>query len=116
MSFCFMVAELEFVRNPAPDAGKKTANPSSANQKPPVMTGQSGGFTLSKLHSPGSPSRTSALLRLPNPSLGILKSVTSLDIYRFIAFMPGCAPKVKPAFSSSFPKLRHLTSVTHLTF
>lgn len=69
-----------------------------------------------KLHSPGSPSRTSALLRLPNPSLGILKSVTSLDIYRFIAFMPGCAPKVKPAFSSSFPKLRHLTSVTHLTF
>ena len=57
-----------------------------------------------------------ALLRLPNPSLGILKSVTSLDIYRFIAFMLGCAPKVKPAFSSPFPKLRHLTSVTHLTF
>lgn len=36
-----MVAELEFVRNPAPDAGKKTANPSSANQKPLAAAGQS---------------------------------------------------------------------------
>jgi len=34
-----MVAELEFVRNPAPDAGKKTANPSSANQKPLAAAG-----------------------------------------------------------------------------
>lgn len=74
------------------------------------------GFTLSKLYSPSSPSGTSALLRLPNPSLGILKSVTSLNIYRFIAFMPGCAPEVKPAFSSPFLKLGHLTSVICLTF
>ena len=57
-----------------------------------------------------------ALLRLTNPSLGVLKSVTSLDIYRFITFMPGCAPEVKPAFSSHFPKLRHLTFVIYLTF
>ena len=57
-----------------------------------------------------------ALLRLPNPSLGILKSVTSLDIYRFITFISGCVSGVKPTIPSLFLKLRHLTSVTHLTF
>jgi len=135
---------------------QETANPSSANQKPPVMTGQSGGFTLFKLHNPKStrlitsqkrvlelsayaaspcwffivvpqtfapklhfssfPSRTPAPLRLANPSLGVLKSVTGLDIYRFIAFISGCVSGMKPTTPSLFLKLRHLTSVTHLTF
>ena len=57
-----------------------------------------------------------ALLRPANPSLGVLKSVTILDIYRFIAFISGCISGVKPTTPSLFPKLRHLTSVTHLTF
>ena len=110
-----MIAELEFVRNPAPDAGKKPRTPAQQTRSPWQRRAGAKGFTLSKLHFPSSPSRTPALLRLPNPSLGILKSVTSLDIYRFIAFMPGCAPGVKPAFSSLFLKLRRLTSVIWLT-
>ena len=57
-----------------------------------------------------------ALFRITNPSLGVLKSVTSLDIYRFIAFMFGCVSGVKPAIPSLFLKPRNLTSVIYLTF
>lgn len=57
-----------------------------------------------------------ALLRLTNPSLGVLKSVTGLDIYRFMAFISGCVSGVKPTTPSPFPKFRRLTSVIYLTF
>ena len=57
-----------------------------------------------------------ALLRLPNPSLGILKSVTSLDIDKFMTFISGCASGEKSTSISFFLKLRRLTSVIHLTF
>ena len=67
---------------------------------------------LSRLSMQKSP----ALLCLTNPSLGVLKSVTSLDIYRFIAFISDCVSGVRPTTPSLFPKLRHLTSVIHLTF
>ena len=111
-----MVAELEFVRNPAPDAGKKPRTPAQQIRSPWQRRAGARGFTLSKLHFPSAPSRTFALLRLPNPSLDILKSVTGLDIYRFMTFISGCVSGVKPTTPSLFPKLRHLTSVTHLTF
>ena len=105
MSLCFTVAELEFVRKPALETCKNR-EPQLSRLEALGCGRAKPGFTLSKLHFPSAPSRTSALLRLPNPSLGILKSVTILDIYRFIAFIPGCASGVKPAFSSHFPKIQ----------
>lgn len=73
MSFCFTIAELEFVRNPALEAGKKprtqaqqTRSPrlrwvksclgsacgKGLAQKPLAAADQSRRFTLSKLHNP----------------------------------------------------------------
>lgn len=115
MSLCFTVAELEFVRKPALETCKNR-EPQLSRLEALGCGRAKPGFTLSKLHFPSAPSRTSALLRLPNPSLGVLKSVTGLDIYRFMAFISGCVSGVKPTTPSPFPKLRHLTSVTHLTF
>ena len=47
-----MVAELEFVRNPAPDAGKKNCEPQLSKPEALGCGGAKPSFTLSKLHNP----------------------------------------------------------------
>jgi len=42
MSFCFTVAELEFVRNPAPDAGKKLRTPAQQTRSPWLRQAKAG--------------------------------------------------------------------------
>lgn len=42
MSLCFTVAELEFVRNPAPDAGKKLRTPAQQTRSPWLRQAKAG--------------------------------------------------------------------------